>query len=89
MKKVLFVILLFAVTSAIGQSKTDTTKQKQPDNYVLVGQVVDFQLLYKALNSPDDVSKNEVRALLAWIVKIQVLPTTKKDDDDKKPKVKN
>jgi len=50
-------------------------KEKPKDTtYALVGKIGDFQLLYKAVSSPGDVTPNQITALLAWIQKVQALP---------------
>lgn len=74
-----------------GQVKIDTTKVEsttaegtiapQPKTYFLLGALQDYQLLYKCLASPGDVTPNELRSVIQWIDKgAKPLPgdTTKK-----------
>jgi hypothetical protein len=58
--------------------KTDST------TYVLFGRTPDFQLLYKAIVFPGDVTPNQSRALAEWIAKAPMLSTAVSDTTKKK-----
>jgi hypothetical protein len=77
MKKILIILtVIFASVVSFSQTK-DTA------NYVLVGKLSDFQLLFKYVTTPDDVTKNEARALAAWIQKIAALPPKENNSQNK------
>lgn len=73
-------ILISLSVSAQQKAPTDTTK-KQPEPYFLMGTLEGFQLLFKAISSPDDVTKNESKILSDWIrtgvQKVPVADSTK------------
>lgn len=46
---------------------------KQDTAYVLVGRIPDFQLLYRAIVSPGDVTPNQAKALAEWLNKVQMI----------------
>ena len=73
---------------AIGLSVTGFSQAKpEPKDtatYFLPGKLDDFKALFAAINSPDDISNNERKALAKWIQ--QRLFTVPKDTVAKKPK---
>jgi len=79
--------LIAAIIFSLSANAQTKEKPKADTNYVMVGKFADFQLLYKALMSPGDVTPNQVNALAAWIQKIQAIPA--KEEEVKKEKPKN
>lgn len=82
--KQLFLIaaIIFSVTVNAQAKKDSTIKKAAPiadSTYVLGGKLQDFQLLFKAVTSPGDVTPNQISALTAWIQKIQLLQPPKKN----------
>lgn len=82
MKKTISVVIIL-ISSLIGYSQKDTTKSNiqlatTDTTYNLVGKMPDFQLLYASIVSPDDVSINQRKYLVAWLQKIQMIPPKRK-----------
>lgn len=80
MKQLLLIASILFSVSVNAQAKKDTTVKKEPmdTSYVLVGKFPDFQLLYKGITSPGDITPNQLSALAAWIQKIEMLTLPKK-----------
>jgi hypothetical protein len=77
-KAILILIFIVSANFIYGQTKpvVDTTK-KQP-MYFIAGTAADFQLLFKAIQQPMDVTPNQIAALAAWINKLQMIPEKEK-----------
>lgn len=77
---VLAVLISFSA-SAQQKPVTDTTK-KQQEAYFLMGTLEGFKLLFTAVNSPGDVSPNQLKLLSEWIStgvqKVPAADSTKK-----------
>ena len=78
MKKIVLAILIFTSATCYGQSKKDTTKTKVDSTYSLEGVMQEFQLLYTSIVSPDDITVNQKKYLIAWLQKLKYLPPPKK-----------
>lgn len=85
MRKKMFTCLVLICLSigAMAQSKpgVDTSKAKAPEVFFLIGDLSTWQLLYKAVATPMDVTPNQQSALMDWINKrLQAVPvdSTKK-----------
>ena len=87
MKQVLIIAAIIFSSVVNGQTSKDTTSklkivapkyEPKDTTYVLGGNIPDFQLLYKAVTSPNDVTPNEMKALAAWIQKVQMIEVPKK-----------
>lgn len=62
---------LLAVSQRKENVKTDTTK-----HYYVIGDFETFKALYLAVASPDDITANQRKAILAWLDKnVAVLST--------------
>ena len=83
MKKILTAIALMICMTSVAQ--TDTTK-KQPKQYYLIGEIGAWQLLYKAITTPGDVTPNQVKSLAEWMDRIREIPadTTQNTKKEKK-----
>lgn len=67
------------MTMAFAQKKDSAAKKEPVDTtYILGGNFPDFQLLYKAVTSPNDVTPNQISALAAWIQKVKMVEVPKK-----------
>lgn len=73
MKKIIFLLLFPILANA--QEKKDTS------TYILKGKLEDFQLLYKTVKQPRDVTPNEQDAIAKWIEAIK--PEKEKADSTK------
>lgn len=81
---------IITLTVLIASIACFSQKEKQDTStYVLIGKLPDFQLLFKAIATPDDITKNDAKALAAWIQKIQALPDPKPAIKPKDEKPKN
>lgn len=59
--------------------KTESKEAEKMDTtYVLRGDFPDFQLLYRAVKSPGDITPNQMSALAAWIEKVQMVQLPRK-----------
>lgn len=78
-KTITTIIICLSMTMAFGQTKESAVKKEPVDTtYILGGNFPDFQLLYKAVISPGDVTPNEMKALAAWIQKVKMVEVPKK-----------
>lgn len=75
MKKSILVLLLLISGITYGQSKAPLVKPAKPDTslYFIAGNINDFKLLFAAVQSPNDVTPNQVKALLNWINKYELI----------------
>ena len=76
MKFILTALIILFSLSAYTQTqpKVDTA------NYVLIGKMPDFKLLFMAITQPDDVTANQKKSVAEWINKgLQVLNAPKVD----------
>jgi hypothetical protein len=71
--KILFLLLIPILVNA--QEKKDTSI------YILKGKIPDFQMLYKAVTQPRDVTPNQQEAIAKWIEGIK--PEKEKADSTK------
>lgn len=78
MKKIIILLILIAPNVSFGQQKEDTS------TYILKGRLSDFQLLYKSVTQPKDVTPNQQEAVADWIKTIK--PEKPKNDSTKKKK---
>jgi len=79
MKKIIIALLL--ITSiAYSQNKQDTS------TYYLIGKYTDFQLLFLAIKSPQDITPRQDTALLHWIETIRKAEILKPKTDSSKAK---
>jgi hypothetical protein len=86
MKQVLLIAAIVLSVSVSAQvksgspevGKTESKKEPVDTAYYLAGSRSDFQLLYKQLASPGDVTPNQLNALIAWMNKIQMMEVPKK-----------
>lgn len=58
--------------------KSESPKEKMDTSYVLGGKLPDFQLLYRAVTSPGDITRDQIIALAAWIEKVQMVQLPRK-----------
>jgi hypothetical protein len=73
MKKTLIAIaLLLALSPVFAKPKTE--QPKNDTTYYLLGRITDFQLLFRAVTTPGDVTPNQVKAIVEWISQIKALP---------------
>lgn len=61
MKKTITIAFILLATNSFAQQKVDTS------NFILKGKLADFELMYKAVASPDDITPNQKRAVLKFI----------------------
>lgn len=61
MKKLIIALFLFATIQTLAQQKADTS------TFILKGKITDFELMYRAVSSPDDVTPNQKRSVLKFI----------------------
>jgi len=85
MKKTITAFLILISSVSFSQEKQDTTVKKQP-KYFLVAELPALQLLIKALDKPDDVTRGEIKALLQWVYSARELPEEKPKSETKKEK---
>jgi hypothetical protein len=82
MKQLLIILaVIFSITATAQTSKDTTAKKiKVPVDtaYILGGNIPDFQLLYKAINTPGSVTRDEISVLLAWLQQIKMVEVPKK-----------
>ena len=82
MKYILIIAAIIFSSVVNGQTSKDTTakKIKVPVDtaYILGGNIPDFQLLYKAINTPGSVTRDEISVLLAWLQQIKMVEVPKK-----------
>lgn len=73
MKKSILILLLLISIVGYGQNKAPLIQPQKPDTslYFIVGNINDFKLLFAAIQSPNDVTPNQVKALLNWINKFE------------------
>jgi hypothetical protein len=81
--KQLFLIAAIIFSSVVnGQTSKDTTNKKikvpVDTAYILSGKVPDFQLLYRAINTPGSVTRDEINILVQWLQQIQMIEVPKK-----------
>lgn len=76
----LSILIAAFLISLSSRAQSDTTRKDS--SYVLTGKLTDFQLLYAAINSPGDVTPNQIKYLSTW------LQTLKKNQEADKPKNK-
>ena len=72
MKKVIFLLFFPVFVNA----------QADTSNFILKGKVTDFQLLYRAVTQPRDVTPNQQEAIAKWIEGIK--PEKQKADTTSK-----
>lgn len=66
MKKIIVILLAFLASNSFAQQqKADTS------TFILKGKLPYFQLMYKAVVSPDDVTPNQKRAVLKFIEELK------------------
>lgn len=65
--KILLLLLISSVCFAQKPQPKDTA------NYFLVGKLADFQLLYKAVADPDNVTRKQVSDLAHWLVQARMI----------------
>lgn len=75
MKKLLFAIVL-ALTASASSAQSGKQKPATDSIFVLAGKLQDFQLLYRAVESPGDVTPNQSKAILDWIKGIRLIPVS-------------
>lgn len=80
MKKLLFAFAL--LTAVVCNSQIADTTKKEPIRYFLIGELPAWQLLFKAVNEPGKVTRDEIGMLSQWINSIRELST----DTTSKPK---
>lgn len=88
MKKLLILIFLFLSISAISQTRykqvADTTKPKQDTSYYLIGSLNQWQTMYKALVSPENMTRKEISEMQLWLQRLQAYIPPKTDTTKKK-----
>lgn len=75
MKKSILILLLLISGIAYGQNKSPLIQPQKPDTslYFIAGNINDFKVLFTAIQSPGDVTPNQVKALLNWINKYELI----------------
>lgn len=61
MKKTIMILCTMLSLTCVAQTKKDTA------TYFMTGKLPSFDLLYKAIANPDDVTTNQKKSLLIWI----------------------
>lgn len=74
MRKIILSFFILTATLANAQQPKDTA------SYVLIGKFQDFELLFKSVLTPGDVTPNQQKALAEWIKSIQAIPVRKEDE---------
>lgn len=64
---------LLSIPVSVAKPKQDTAM------YILLGRIENFQLLYKAVKTPDDITRGQAKMLADWIDRVSkiVADTTK------------
>lgn len=62
MKQIITIAFIFLATTSFAQQQRQDTS-----NFILKGKLADFELMYKAVASPDDVTPNQKRSVLKFI----------------------
>lgn len=84
MKKTIILASLFCVSiisnsqSKSDSAKKDTVNHNHIDTYRISGKISDFQLLYKVVSDPGNVTPNQVAYIKNW------LENSIKPEEDKK-----
>ncbi len=81
MKQLLIIAAIIFSSVVNGQTSKEADKKiKVPvdTTYVLSGAVPDFQILYKAVNTPGKITREELDFLVAWLRNIQMIEVPKK-----------
>lgn len=81
--KQLFLVAIIVVCSLNLFGQKDSTVKKDTSVYFLAGTIENFQLLYAAVNQPMDVTPNQVKALSAWIQRLQKVQPPPKEKPKK------
>lgn len=75
MKKLLiaFTISIIMISAANAQTGNQNQQKQDTSTYALVGKMENFQLLYRALVNPGDVTPNQLKALSEWVTRIRII----------------
>lgn len=74
MKKIILIAAVALSFNASAQKKDSVKTAKADSVYVLVGSLPEFQLLYKSIVTPNDVTPNQLAAIAKWLQSIKALP---------------
>lgn len=89
-KSIVLIATLFIVAYSYAQKKDSTAKKivstnpkPAPQQYFMLGTKDEFDLLYKVIADPDNVTRNQVNMMLGWIRNKAAIvsDTTQKKDD--------
>ena len=90
MKKSILILLVLISGFVYGQNKAPILNPQKPDTsvYYITGRLDDFKLLFNALQNHDDVTPNQIKALLLWINKLELIKKPSKDSVQTNSKIK-
>lgn len=78
--KIYFIIIILLTSLSCFSQKQDSSF------YYLLGKKSDFQLLYNAIKSPQDITPRQDSAIAHWILSIQKMEIQKPKTDSVKAK---
>lgn len=89
MKKLLILTTILLITGiCFSQTRykqvADTTKPKQDTSYYLIGSLNQWQTMYKALVSPENMTRKEISEMQLWLQRLQAYIPPKTDTTKKK-----
>jgi hypothetical protein len=83
MKQFFLIAMMVIMTMiAFGQKKDSTGKKQEPSSkiqtppqqFFIIGTKEEFGLLYKVIADPDNVTKNQTKEMLQWILNKAAIP---------------